>query len=134
MLVLLIIFRRWRHLFTFFASLLVAGILGLLIYLLVQRPRPYGVTIIGDWTGFAAPSFPILTLAAGLIGFTYSMVVPGRPREWAKLGTGVVIAVVAFARLYLAVDHPPTSSGRSSWGWRSRSPRSAGSPRTRPSR
>ena len=106
MLALLIIFRRWRHLFTFFASLLVAGMLGTLVYLLVRRPRPYGVTIIGDWTGFAAPSYPILTTAACLIGFTYSMVVPGRPREWAKLGTGVVIAVVAFARLYLAVDHP----------------------------
>jgi hypothetical protein len=104
-LVLLIVFRRWRHLFTFFASLLVAGTLGLLVYLLVRRARPYGVTIIGDWTGFAAPSFPILTLAAGLIGFTYSMVVPGRPRDWAKLGTGVVITAVAFARLYLGVDH-----------------------------
>jgi tRNA A-37 threonylcarbamoyl transferase component Bud32 len=33
-------------------------------------------------------------------------VVPGRPRNWAKLGTGVVIALVAFARLYLGVDHP----------------------------
>jgi tRNA A-37 threonylcarbamoyl transferase component Bud32/membrane-associated phospholipid phosphatase len=106
MLALLIVFRRWRHLFTFFASLLVAGILGTVLYLLVRRPRPYGVTIIGDWTGFAAPSYPILTLAAALIGFTYSMVVPGRPREWAKLGTGAVIAVVAFARLYLGVDHP----------------------------
>ena len=52
------------------------------------------------------PSFPIFTLAACLIGFTYSMVVPGRPRDWAKLGTGVVVAVVAFARLYLGVDHP----------------------------
>jgi tRNA A-37 threonylcarbamoyl transferase component Bud32 len=105
MLALLIIFRRWRHLFTFFASLIVAGILGTIIYLFVQRPRPYGVVIIGDWTGFAAPSFPILTLAACLIGFTYSMVVPGRPRDRAKLVTGVVIAVVAFARLYLGVDH-----------------------------
>ena len=105
-LVLLIVFRRWRHLFTFFASLLAAGILGLLVYLLVRRARPYGVTIIGDWTGYAAPSFPILTLAIGLVGITYSMVVPGRPREWAKLGIAVVIAVVAFARLYLAVDHP----------------------------
>jgi len=105
-LVLLIVFRRWRHLFTFFGSLLVAGIVGLLVYLLVRRARPYGVTIIGDWTGYAAPSFPILTLAVGLVGFTYSMVVPGRPRESAKLAIGVLLAVVAFARLYLAVDHP----------------------------
>jgi len=105
-LVLLIVFRRWRHLFTFFASLLVAGILGLLVYLLVRRARPYGVTIIGDWTGYAAPSFPILTVAVGLVGLTYSMVVPGRPRDWAKLVIAAVIALVAFARLYLAVDHP----------------------------
>ena len=105
-LVLLIVFKRWRHLFTFSASMLVAGILGLLVYLLVRRARPYGVTIIGDWTGYAAPSFPILTLAIGLVGITYSLVVPGRPREWAKLGIVVVIAVVAFARMYLAVDHP----------------------------
>jgi tRNA A-37 threonylcarbamoyl transferase component Bud32 len=32
--------------------------------------------------------------------------VPGRPREWTKLGIGVLLAVVASARLYLAVDHP----------------------------
>ena len=83
-LVLLIVFRRWRHLFTFFASLLVAGILGLLVYLLVRRARPYGVTITGDWTGYAAPSFPILTLAVGLVGFTYSMVVPGRVQGWTR--------------------------------------------------
>jgi tRNA A-37 threonylcarbamoyl transferase component Bud32 len=105
-LVLLIVLRRWRHLFTFFASLLAAGILGLLVYLLLRRARPYGITIIGDWTGYAAPSFPILTLAFGLVGITYSLVVPGRPRDWAKLGIAVVIALVAFARLYLAVDHP----------------------------
>jgi hypothetical protein len=106
LLALLIVFRRWRHLFTFFASLIVAGMVGNLVYLLVRRPRPYGVTIIGDWTGFAAPSFPILILATCLVGFTYSMVVPGRPRNRAKLGIAVVIAVVAFARLYLGVDHP----------------------------
>jgi tRNA A-37 threonylcarbamoyl transferase component Bud32 len=105
MLALLITFKRWRHLFTFFGSLLVTGMLGTLVYLFMRRPRPYGVTIIGDWTGFAAPSLPMLGLAACLIGFTYSMVVPGRPRDRAKLVTGVVIAVVAFARLYLGVDH-----------------------------
>jgi tRNA A-37 threonylcarbamoyl transferase component Bud32/membrane-associated phospholipid phosphatase len=106
MLALLITFKRWRHLFTFFGSLLVTGMLGTLVYLFMRRPRPYGVTIIGDWTGFAAPSLPMLGLAACLIGFTYSMVVPGRPRNWAKLVTGLVIAIVAFARLYLGVDHP----------------------------
>jgi tRNA A-37 threonylcarbamoyl transferase component Bud32 len=106
MLALLIIFKRWRHLFTFFGSLLVTGLLGTAVYVSMRRPRPYGVTIIGDWTGFAAPSLPMLSVSAVLIGITYSMVVQGRPRNWAKLVIGVVIAIVAFARLYLAVDHP----------------------------
>ncbi|HZB50645.1 MAG TPA: phosphatase PAP2 family protein, partial [Mycobacteriales bacterium] len=106
MLVLLIVVKRWRHLFTFFASLLTAGILGTVVYLVLRRPRPYGVPMIGDWTGFSAPSLPILTLAVCLIGLTYSMMVPGRPRDWAKRASIVIIAVVAFARLYLGVDHP----------------------------
>ena len=36
----------------------------------------------------------------------YALVVPGRPRTIAKIVGGVVIAIVAFARMYLGVDHP----------------------------
>ncbi|HST64497.1 MAG TPA: phosphatase PAP2 family protein [Mycobacteriales bacterium] len=102
----LILFKRWRHLVTFLVYLSVLGGVGVGVTLLTKRPRPYGVTIIGDWVGFSFPSFPVTILAACLMGIAYSMVVPGRLRAWTKLGIGVLLAVVSFARLYLGVDHP----------------------------
>jgi tRNA A-37 threonylcarbamoyl transferase component Bud32 len=104
--VLLLIFKRWRHLFTFLIALVVLFNLMSLIYIRVERPRPYSVEIIGPWTGFAMPSYPVAILTAGLIGIVYSLVVPGRARQWAKWAITVVIAIVAFARLYMGVDHP----------------------------
>jgi tRNA A-37 threonylcarbamoyl transferase component Bud32 len=52
------------------------------------------------------PSFPVWILAACLMGIAYSLVVPGRPRGWAKIVITMVLVAVAFARLYLGVDHP----------------------------
>jgi hypothetical protein len=52
----LIVFKRWRHLVTFLIYLTVLGLVGTGVLLLTKRPRPYGVTIIGDWIGFSMPS------------------------------------------------------------------------------
>jgi tRNA A-37 threonylcarbamoyl transferase component Bud32/membrane-associated phospholipid phosphatase len=103
---LLLVFKRWRHLFTYLLALVALFNLTALIYNRVQRPRPYGIDIIGPWTGFAMPSYPVAILTAGLLGIVYSIVVPGRPRQWAKWAVAGVVAIVAFARLYLGVDHP----------------------------
>ena len=102
----LIVFKRWRHLVTFLVYLTLLGIVGTVVSFATRRPRPYGVTIIGDWIGFSLPSFPVAILAACLMGIAYSLVVPGRPRGLAKLAITVVLVAVVFARLYLAVDHP----------------------------
>ena len=99
-------FKRWRHLVTFLVYLTFLGLVGTGVLLLTKRPRPYGVTIIGDWIGFSMPSFPVAILAACLMGIAYSLVVPGRPRGWAKIVIAVVLVAVTFARLYLGVDHP----------------------------
>jgi tRNA A-37 threonylcarbamoyl transferase component Bud32/membrane-associated phospholipid phosphatase len=104
--VALIVLKRWRHLATFVVYLTLLGVVGTGVYLLTRRPRPYGVTIIGDWVGFSLPSYPVAILAACLMGITYSLVVPGRPRDWAKLAVAVVLVAVAFARLYLGVEYP----------------------------
>ena len=101
-----IVFRRWRHLFTFVVSIVVLEVVGEAIYHAFARPRPYDVTIIGRWAGFSMPSPPVAVFTAVLIGIVYSLVVPGRPREMAKLVIVVVIAVFAAARLYLGVDNP----------------------------
>jgi hypothetical protein len=105
--VLTMIFRRWRHLLVFLGSLLFLEVVaGQFIYFGLSRPRPYGVLVIGSWGGYSAPSIPVAALTIFLMGVVYGLVVPGRPRGRAKAAVAVVIAVFCLARLYLAVDHP----------------------------
>jgi membrane-associated phospholipid phosphatase len=105
--VLTMVFRRWRHLLVFLGSLLFLEVVaGNWIYSALSRPRPYGVLIIGTWGGYSAPSAPVLALTLFLMGVVYCLVVPGRPRAWAKAVVAVLVAVFCLARLYLAVDHP----------------------------
>jgi hypothetical protein len=40
------------------------------------------------------------------MGAVYCLVVPGRPRTYAKIAVAVMVAALSLARLYLAVDHP----------------------------
>ena len=104
--VLQMVFRRWRHLFTFLASFVVLEVIGSIIYENFSRPRPYDVTAIGRWAGYSFPSPPVGVLAAVLVAMVYSLVPPGRPRRWAKVAAGVAVGALACARLYLGVDHP----------------------------
>ncbi len=106
LMVAMIVFRRWRHLFTFLAAIFVMQLVGLVLYNAFTRPRPYDVTAIGRWAGYSSPSPPVVVLAALLVGIIYSLVPPGRARERAKLAIAAVLVVFVFARLYLGVDHP----------------------------
>ncbi len=102
---LTMIFRRWRHLLVFLGSLFFLVIVGQWIYFALSRPRPYGVSIIDSWGGYSAPSPPVVVLTLFLMGAVYCLVVPGRPRAYAKAAVAVVLTVFCLARLYLAVDH-----------------------------
>jgi tRNA A-37 threonylcarbamoyl transferase component Bud32 len=105
--VLIMIFRRWRHLVVFLGSLFFLEVIaGQLIYLGLTRPRPYGVLIIGSWGGFSAPSIPVAGVTIFLMAALYCLVVPGRPRTYGKIAAAVIIALFGLVRLYLAVDHP----------------------------
>ena len=103
---LIMVFRRWRHLFVLLFCLFFLEIVVNWIYNGLSRPRPYGVWIIGRWDGYSAPSAPVAALTFFLMGAVYCLAVPGRPRSYAKAGTAAVIALFCLARLYLAVDHP----------------------------
>jgi membrane-associated phospholipid phosphatase/tRNA A-37 threonylcarbamoyl transferase component Bud32 len=103
---LTVVFRRWRHLLVFVGSFFLLEIVGQGIYYGLSRPRPYGITIIGSWGGYSAPSPPVATLTIFLMGAVYGLVVPGRPRTYAKIVAAVVIAAFGLARVYLAIDHP----------------------------
>jgi membrane-associated phospholipid phosphatase len=98
-------FRRWRHLLVFLCSLFFLAIVGQWVYYSLSRPHPYGVTIIASWGGYSAPSPPVAILTFFLVGAVYCLVVPGRPRRYAKVAVAAVITVFCLARLYLGVDH-----------------------------
>jgi len=104
--VLTVIFRRWRHLLVFVGSVFFLGIVGHQIYSELSRPRPYGVPIIGSWAGYAGGSPPVAVLTIFLMGIVYCLAVPGRARSWTKAAAAVIVAVFALARLYLGIDHP----------------------------
>ena len=103
---LCMIFRRWRHLLVFVGGFFFLGIVTDAIYLGLSRPRPYGITIISGWGGYSAPSLPVATLTFVLMGAVYCLVVPGRPRTYAKIAVAVLVTLFCLARVYLAVDHP----------------------------
>ena len=100
------VFRRWRHLFTFLAAILVTELVGIWLYQGFSRPRPYDVVTIGRWAGFSSPSPPAVVVAAVLVAVLYSLVPAGQARNRAKWVAGGVLAVIFGARLYLAVEHP----------------------------
>ena len=78
-------FRRWRHLTLFLISVAVTGALAEGLLLIASRPRPFDVTIIGSWEGYSAPSLPMGGLAVVIAGIAYMLVLPGRPRMYAKV-------------------------------------------------
>jgi hypothetical protein len=103
--VLTMAFRRWRHLLVFLCSLTLLEIALQLITEGMTRPRPYDVPIIAGWAGYSAPALSVAILTFLLIGIAYCLVVPGRPRSYAKAAIAVIVTVFCLACLYLAVDH-----------------------------
>jgi len=98
-------FKRWRHLAMFLIGVALSGLVAQGLLLLASRPRPFDVTIIGTWEGYSAPSLPMGGLAVAIVGIVYMLVVPGRPRLYAKGVAAAVLILVALLRIYLGVDH-----------------------------
>jgi tRNA A-37 threonylcarbamoyl transferase component Bud32 len=106
LLIVLVVCRRWRHLFTFLGSMAALAIIGSSIYDSFARPRPYDVTIIGPWAGFSMPAAPVAVVTIVGVGIVYAVAVAGRPRQTAKAVVAVAVAIFAGAELYLGVYHP----------------------------
>ena len=98
-------FKRWRHLILFLISVALSGLVAEVLLLVASRPRPFDVTIIGTWEGYSAPSLPIGGLAVVIAGIVYMLVVPGRPRMYAKYVGFAVLLAAALLRVYLGIDH-----------------------------
>jgi membrane-associated phospholipid phosphatase len=105
-LVPLLFWRRWRHLIVWIAVGLIVDNLGYAFAGMVQRPRPLGVEILGDWKGYAMPSVPVAVLAAFLVNTVYATIPAGRPRQIGKAIVAAVLVLVSASRIYLAQDSP----------------------------
>ncbi|HEY6315445.1 MAG TPA: hypothetical protein VIY52_32205 [Streptosporangiaceae bacterium] len=103
--VLTMVFRRWRHLLVFLCSLFLLQLATQSITEGMTRPRPYGVPVIAGWAGYSAPALSVTILTFLLMSIAYCLVVPGRPRSYAKAAIAVIVVVFCLACLYLAVDH-----------------------------
>jgi tRNA A-37 threonylcarbamoyl transferase component Bud32 len=103
-LALLLVWRRWRHLIVWLCVGLVVDNLSLMTSEVIERPRPLGIEILGDWSGYAMPSVPLAVLAAFLVSTLYANVPAGPQRQHLKPVLAAVLVLVTMARLYLAQD------------------------------
>ena len=102
----LLFFKRFRHLFVLLGSIFLVGWITTVVSLTAPRARPLGVDILAPWQGGSHPSRPAAALAVTLIGLIYCLVPPGKPRDRAKIGLRIAIPVFLLTRLYLGVEHP----------------------------
>jgi membrane-associated phospholipid phosphatase/tRNA A-37 threonylcarbamoyl transferase component Bud32 len=103
---ILVVYKRWRQLAVFVGAMLLVGWMETVLPLLIARPRPFDVTIIGNWTGFSLPAATVVALSATLVGMAYALIPEGRWRSDWLWTSDVVIAVYCFSRMYLGADNP----------------------------
>jgi tRNA A-37 threonylcarbamoyl transferase component Bud32 len=100
--------RRFRHLLVFLGvALLINVVTNSLAYGMFDRLsalQPPGIALLGP-AGLS--TYPVLSLAmltGRLVSMLYCLVPQGRRRQQAKAVVAAIVALVALARLYLAVD------------------------------
>lgn len=102
----LLAFRRIRHLVVLTASLAVTMIVALTLALTLEDPRPFDVTILGAWLGYAAPAVSFAYLGAVLLGALYGLAPMGVVRHRARLAVYGLLALVGLAELVLGTQLP----------------------------
>jgi tRNA A-37 threonylcarbamoyl transferase component Bud32 len=104
--------RRFRHLLVFLgAALLIHAITADLAYGTLEQVsalRPAEIAMLGPTGQSAYPVLPLATLTGRLVSMLYCLVPQGRRRQQGKALVAGIIALVALARMYLAIDTPTT--------------------------
>jgi len=99
----LVAYRRFRHLVVFLATLVVTDWVVVRL-LFVELPRPT-VPVLVDADAYAFPSKSISALAITLYATTFVLVPRGRGRNRLRGGFTAALVLVVLAELYLAGDH-----------------------------
>jgi tRNA A-37 threonylcarbamoyl transferase component Bud32 len=103
--VVVVAFKRWRHLVVVLASFVLVDWVALRL-LGVQRPTPSGIEPLTDRVTYWFPSRPVAALAVTLAGMAFVLVPAGRPRRWALGSAAVLSLAYAGVRLVLLADYP----------------------------
>jgi hypothetical protein len=99
----LVVYRRFRHLVVFLVTLVVTDWVVVRL-LFVELPRPT-VPVLVEVDGYAFPSKAISALAITLYAMTFVLVPRGRGRNQLRVGVAAVLVLVVLAELYLATDY-----------------------------
>jgi tRNA A-37 threonylcarbamoyl transferase component Bud32 len=106
----LLVVRRFRHLFVFLgAAFLVQAMAGYLANGILEVASPLrsaGIAMLGSAGRSAYPLVPVAVLTGRLVSMLYALVPQGRLRQTGKGVVAGIVALIALARLYLAVDTP----------------------------
>jgi tRNA A-37 threonylcarbamoyl transferase component Bud32/membrane-associated phospholipid phosphatase len=105
-LVVLVVYKRYRHLIVGLISFQVVTLLVLGLSAAVRRPRPLGVALEGSWAGWSMPSRPVAYLSAILVIMLYSLVPKGRWRQLGKWVATGLVTLLGLVRVYLGLDAP----------------------------
>lgn len=105
-LIVLAVYRRWRHALVYLGSLLATVVVVAAIAGAAQRPRPYQVVILGRWENYSHPSAQLASLTAVLVGSGLALLPPGRGRKVVPWFIGLAIGLYALTEWYLGVTHP----------------------------
>jgi tRNA A-37 threonylcarbamoyl transferase component Bud32 len=104
--------RRFRHLLVFLGvTLLIHWAASNLAYGTLEQVwalRPAELAVLGPTGESAYPVLPLAVLTGRLVSMLYCLVPQGRRRQQGKAVVAGIIALVALARLYLAIDTPTT--------------------------
>ena len=104
--IVLVVYRRYRHLIVAVVAVQLTSVVAIALSAAMRRPRPFGVEFEGVWAGWAMPSRPVAFLSAIGVAVLYSLVPKGRWRQAGKWVVTALVALLAFARMYLGVDTP----------------------------
>jgi hypothetical protein len=106
--VVLLAVRRFRHLLVFLGvALLIHVVTAPLAYGMLDKLsalRPAGIAMLGPAGLSAYPVLSLAMLTGRLVSMLYCLVPQGRRRQQGKVVVAGIVALVALARLYLAVD------------------------------
>jgi membrane-associated phospholipid phosphatase/tRNA A-37 threonylcarbamoyl transferase component Bud32 len=105
-LIVLLLYKRFRHLVVAVVSVQVVSLVAIALSAAMRRPRPFGVAIEGSWAGWSMPSRPVAFLSAVSVAMLYSLVPKGRWRQAGKWVATGLVTLLALARMYLGVDAP----------------------------